>query len=90
MAAKKKVEEGKPIEIFKNRLVSKCRIISKEEEEALFKKYGISGKQLPKIRLNDPIVKALGAKDDDVIEFDRKNKTFGLSKYYRIVGGANE
>ena len=86
----KKDGEEKSIDIFKSKLVPQCKILSEKEEKELLKRYNISGEQLPKIRLNDPVVKALGAKINDVIEFNRKNKTFGISKYYRIVGGANE
>ena len=50
--------------------------------------YNISKIQLPRILSNDPISKTLKAKSGDVIEFERKTRTAGLSKYYRVVVGS--
>ena len=80
-------KEEKPIDIFKSRLVPKCRILPEEEVNELLKRYGVSKKQLPLILSGDPVVKALNAKVGDVIEFDRTSKTAGLSKFYRVVVG---
>lgn len=79
------------IDIFKSKLVPKCRIISKAEEKEILEKYKISKKQLPYILLNDPVAKALNAKVGDIIEFIRVSKTAGSSKFYRVVvGGESE
>jgi DNA-directed RNA polymerase subunit H len=80
-------KEEKPLDVFKSRLVPKCRILSEEEVNKLLEEYGISKKQLPLILSTDPVVKALNAKVGDVIEFDRDSKTAGISKYYRLVVG---
>lgn len=92
MAVKKKkeeVEEVPTIELFKNKLVPKSRILSEEETTALIDKYNISKQQLPRITMIDPVVRMLKAKPGQVIEFERTNKSAGLSKYYRLlVGGA--
>ena len=55
------------------------------EKKELYGKYGIKGKDLPKIKSKDPVVKAIGAKAHDVLEVTRKSGTAGETKYYRIV-----
>ena len=75
------------IDIFKNRLVPKCKVLSEEEVTALLEKYDITKEQLPRILTKDPVVKALSAKSGDVIEIDRNSRTAGLSKFYRLVTG---
>ncbi|MCD6575560.1 MAG: DNA-directed RNA polymerase subunit H [Nanoarchaeota archaeon] len=87
MVTKKSKKEEKPIDIFKSRLVPECRVLSEDEEKKLLEQYNISKRQLPLIFSTDPVVKALGAKVGNVIEFTRKSKTAGLSKYYRVVVG---
>ncbi len=91
MATKTKKGEEKPIDIFKSRLVPDCKIMSPEEEKKLLEKYNITKQQLPRIRLTDPVAKALDAKLGNIIEFTRTSKTAGLSKFYRVVvGGISE
>lgn len=87
MAVKATQKEEVRFDIFKNKLVPKARILKEEEKEALFKKYDIIPTQLPKISSADPISKALKVKIGDIIEFERKTRTAGLSKYYRLVVG---
>ena len=77
------------IDIFKNILVPKSRILNEKEKEALLEKYNISLKQLPVISHLDTVSKKLEAKSGDVIEFERKTKTAGMSKYYRVVTGGS-
>ena len=60
-------EKETEINVFDHRLVPKHRILSDEEKEKLLKEYGVKTKQLPRIVSNDPVVKALGAKANDVI-----------------------
>jgi len=57
----------------------------KEEIDQLLSKYNIVIKDLPKIKLNDPAVKLLGAKEGDVLEIKRNSKTAGQYNYYRLV-----
>ncbi|MCD6547009.1 MAG: DNA-directed RNA polymerase subunit H [Nanoarchaeota archaeon] len=73
------------IDIFKNKLVPKSRILKEEEEKELLEKYNISKKQLPRILVSDPVAKALNAKPGNIIEFTRESKTAGMSKFYRVV-----
>ncbi len=66
-------------------LVPRARVLSKEEKEELFKRYGVTEENLPKILADDPMVKALGAKRGDVIEIVRNSPIAGESVYYRVV-----
>jgi len=79
------VKDEKEINVLKHELVPKHRIISEEEKKELYKKYGIRGKNLPKISVKDPVAKAIEAKLKDIIEITRKSSTAGKTKYYRIV-----
>ncbi|MDD5182346.1 MAG: DNA-directed RNA polymerase subunit H [Candidatus Nanoarchaeia archaeon] len=88
MTEEKPSEEIK-IDIFKSKYVPISRILSEDEKKALLEKYNISSVQLPKISHSDAVVRALKGKGGDVIEFVRKAKTAGLSKYYRIVVGGS-
>ncbi|MEM0100612.1 MAG: DNA-directed RNA polymerase subunit H [Candidatus Methanomethylicaceae archaeon] len=72
-------------DIFKHELVPKAIVLSKEEVEELKKLYGIRKEQLPWIRKNDPMCKALGAKPGDVIKIIRKSPVAGEAIAYRYV-----
>ncbi len=74
--------------ILSHRLVPEHRVLSKEEAQKVIEKYcGGDKYKLPYIRKSDPIVKALGAKKDDVIMIIRRSPTAGVSVYYRLVIG---
>ncbi len=73
------------IDIFNNRLSPQYRVMSAEEVDKLLERYNVSLKDLPKIRILDPAVKALDAKEGDVIEITRNSQTAGTYKYYRFV-----
>lgn len=60
-------------------------IMSQEETETLLHKYDIELKQLPKILIDDPVCKEIGAKKDDVIKIVRKSHTAGEAQSYRLV-----
>jgi DNA-directed RNA polymerase subunit H len=66
-------------------LVPKGRILKEKEVEELLKRYGIAKDALPKILSDDPVVKELGAKKGDVIEFVRNSPIAGKALYYRVV-----
>ncbi len=73
------------IDVFNNRLSPQYRIMLKEELDKLLSEYNIVVKDLPKIKLNDPAVKLLDAKEGDVLEVKRSSKTAGKYSYYRLV-----
>jgi len=77
--------EDKKIDIFQSELVPKHEILSPDEKQKLLDKFNISEIQLPKIKVTDPAVVALGAKKGDVIKITRKSPTAGESYYYRLV-----
>ncbi|HDD60135.1 MAG: DNA-directed RNA polymerase subunit H [Thermoplasmata archaeon] len=73
------------INVLGHRLVPRHRILNEEEKQELLKRYRISLKDLPKILITDPMVKAIGANIGDVIEIERISPTAGISHYYRYV-----
>ena len=75
----------KEYDILKHELVSEHIIMNEKEKKELFEKLKINSHNLPKIMLNDPVVKAIGAKEGDVLKIVRKSLTAGTSEYYRVV-----
>jgi len=71
--------------ILKHELVPEHIILKEEEKNELLEKYKIKPKNLPKILTTDPVVKALNAKEGDILKIIRKSKTAGTSAYYRKV-----
>jgi len=67
-------------------LNNNTRILGEEERAELFVKYGIKQpeKEMPLIDVKDPLAQALGAKEGDVIAFERDD--YGIKyTYYRYV-----
>jgi len=60
-------------------------VLSKKEADALLKRYNIDKSQLPKIKKEDPVVKAIKAKKGDIIKITRDSLTAGKAVYYRVV-----
>jgi len=58
---------------------------SEKEIKDLFEYHNISMKELPKILINDPAIRHLNAKENDVIRITRKSETAGKSVFYRGV-----
>ena len=75
----------KEFNILKHELVPKHIILNKDETNEVLKKFNITIKQLPKILTSDPAVKAINAKEGDVLKIIRNSSTAGESLYYRIV-----
>ncbi|KAA0005816.1 MAG: DNA-directed RNA polymerase subunit H [Thermoplasmata archaeon] len=76
------------IDILKHTLVPHHEIheiLSAEEVEKLLKTYKIKKEDLPQILVTDPVVKAIGAKEGDVIKIIRRSPTAGESVAYRLV-----
>ncbi len=59
--------------------------LAEEQKQGLLKKFNISFKQLPMIKISDPAIKNLGVKVNDVILIKRKSPTAKETDYYRLV-----
>ncbi|MCX6798868.1 MAG: DNA-directed RNA polymerase subunit H [Candidatus Diapherotrites archaeon] len=66
-------------------LVPKHILLSKEEAEELFKKYGLQLNQLPQILLSDPAIAELLPRKGDIVKIIRNSPTAGKTIYYRMV-----
>lgn len=65
-------------------LVPKHEILAKSKHEELISSLGVDAQKLPKIKLHDPQVGSLGAKEGDIIKITRKDPT-RENAYYRLV-----
>ena len=72
-------------DILKHELVPEHVILKNEEKKKLLEEMKILPQQLPKILATEPVVKAIDAKEGDVIKIIRKSPTAGQTVYYRIV-----
>ena len=71
--------------LFDHVLVPKHEILSSKEREELLAKYRVEPYQLPRIRISDPAVIAIGAKAGDVVKVVRNSPTAGEYLAYRYV-----
>jgi len=72
-------------DILKHSLVPHHEILSEEEVEKLLKTYNIKKSDLPQMLDTDPVAKAIGAKEGDVVKIVRSSPTAGESVAYRRV-----
>ena len=71
--------------LLDHELVPKHEIMSEGELKSVLSKYSIEKEQLPKIKVQDPIIKEIGAAVGDVVKITRKSQTAGEAEYYRLV-----
>jgi DNA-directed RNA polymerase subunit H len=71
--------------ILNHELVPEHIILKEGERKEILEKYKINPMNLPRILINDPVVKALKAKEGDVLKIVRKSRTAGSSVYFRVV-----
>ena len=74
-----------PVLVPDHTFVPKHEIMSKEDAEAILKKFNCQPTELPLIFANDPAILELGVKPGDMIRITRKSSTAGDSYYYRYV-----
>ena len=65
-------------------LVPKHEILAKSKHEEILSSLGVEVQKLPKIKMQDPQVRLLGARDGDIIKITRKDAT-RENVYYRLV-----
>ncbi|MBQ9160760.1 MAG: DNA-directed RNA polymerase subunit H [Methanobrevibacter sp.] len=75
------------IDIQDHMLVPKHEIMTEEEISEEFSDVDYDFKDLPKIRSEDPVVKAIGAEPGNVLRITRESQTAGVFITYRIVEG---
>ncbi|MFA6887988.1 MAG: DNA-directed RNA polymerase subunit H [Candidatus Woesearchaeota archaeon] len=75
----------KTFDIRTHSFVPEHILLSEKEKNALFEKYGIHFKELPKIFINDPIIRGMKLKSGDVLKIVKKSPTAGIADYYRGV-----
>lgn len=73
------------IDIQDHMLVPTHEIMTKDEIADEFSDVEYDFKNLPKIRSNDPVVKAIDAKPGDILRITRESQTAGVFVTYRIV-----
>ena len=71
--------------ILNHEMVPEHIILKENEIKEVLEKFKIGPQNLPKILLSDPAVKAINAKEGDILKIVRKSKTAGTSVYYRVV-----
>ncbi|MEN6442647.1 MAG: DNA-directed RNA polymerase subunit H [Methanoregula sp.] len=73
------------LNVLKHVMVPDHKIMGEEEVSALLSRYHITTDQLPKIYNDDPAVKEIDAKVDDVIKTIRVSHTAGRAEAFRLV-----
>ncbi len=72
-------------DILKHQLVPDHAILSKTEANKIIKQLKVNQEHLPKIKVDDPVVKEIGAKSGDILKITRKSHTAGKFITYRLV-----
>lgn len=83
--AKKRASKPKDTSKLVHFLVPVHIKLSQKEKDELLKKYNVTLKELPKIFINDPAIRHLDIKDNDIIKIKRASPTAGTTVFYRGV-----
>ena len=75
----------KEMDITKSEFVPKHIIMNEDEKQQVLDKFKITIRQLPRISVNDAVIKQLGGKIGDVVKIIRNSPVAGEYVYYRIV-----
>ena len=71
--------------VDKHILTPKHTKLSEKDKAALFEKYNVTSKEMPKIFRTDAALREIDAKPGDVIKVTRNSQTAGQSLFYRVV-----
>lgn len=66
-------------------LVPKHELLTEEEAKRVLETLKLKKEQLPKIKVDDPIAREIGAKVGDIVRIERESPTSGRSIVYRLV-----
>ncbi|WP_297981523.1 DNA-directed RNA polymerase subunit H [uncultured Methanobrevibacter sp.] len=83
-------------DIRKHNAVPEHEKLSESEKKKIFKNLDYDVSQLPKIKMDDPVIKAMKAEADetfeegDVIKITRDSETAGEFVTYRVVYGIDK
>jgi len=72
-------------DILEHELVPTHVILSESDIKKVFKDLDFEQEQLPKIKSDDPVVKAIDANKGDILEIIRESPTAGKFVTYRLV-----
>jgi DNA-directed RNA polymerase subunit H len=72
-------------DIAQHFLVPKHILLSKEEADQFMEEYSLKKRDMGRIFIDDPMVRYLYAKKDDIIQIIRGSLISGYSTYYRLV-----
>lgn len=72
-------------DIQKHMLVPKHEIMTEDEILNEFGDVDYNFKNLPKIKVDDPVADSIGARPGDVLRITRESQTAGVFVTYRIV-----
>ena len=64
-------------DILEHNAVPKHEILTESEIKKIFSKLDYEISQLPKIKVDDPVSKAIGAQEGDVLKITRESQTAG-------------
>jgi len=73
------------LNIFDHYLVPKHEIAGPEEYNEILERYNIKKEDLPRIKVSDPAIRAIGGKVGDIVKITRNSKTAGKTVVYRYV-----
>ncbi len=73
------------ISMLDHEMIPKHEILSTNDTKKVLENYNIIKEQLPKIKLQDPVVRLIGAKMGQVLRITRKSPTAERATYYRLV-----
>ncbi|WP_406660994.1 DNA-directed RNA polymerase subunit H [Methanolobus sp. ZRKC3] len=71
--------------LLDHELIPKHEIMPEDELKSLLNEYKIGKEQLPKIKVDDPIIQEIGAQVGEVVKISRNSQTAGEAFYYRLV-----